>query len=194
MIKFTGTENSLAQCSHVSFTHSCIYKSHPWRTAENDRKFWTERERRREDGETGVAIILERLLLCSVALICFFSRPHAHSFDPLLDHPLDDSLTAKEIKYIRLTTLSSPLHHPSPRLPLSPLSLPPLPPSSSPSSLLLPEASISSIDKQRICFLSLHSPSLSCLSCLPFSFSFFLFAVFNPNLTVDACQRCNSIV
>lgn len=53
---------------------------------------------------------MERLLLCSVALICFFLPcSPARSFDPLLDHPLDDSLTAKEIKYIGLTT--PPPHH-----------------------------------------------------------------------------------
>lgn len=126
------------------------------------------------------------LLLCSVALICFFLRVPARSFDPPLDHPLDDSLTAKEIKYIGLTT-SSPRPRP---LPGSFLSSPPLPPSSSPPSPLLPEALISSIDKQRIRSLSPHSasPSFSLLFC------FFLCAVFNPSLTVDACQRCNSIV
>lgn len=46
----------------------------------------------------------------------------AQSFDLLLDHLLDDSLTAKEIKYIGLTTPPPPVAHTSP---------PPLPPSSS---------------------------------------------------------------
>lgn len=143
-----------------------------------------------DDGGRGVAIILERLLLCSVALICFFPRSPARSFDPLLDHPLDDSLTAKEIKYIGLTTRFPP------PVPSPPLSTPPLPPSSSPSSPLLPEAPISSIDKRRIRSLSLHSPSLSFFPPFPSSFFsvFLLCAAFNPSLAVDACQRCNSIV
>lgn len=82
---------------------------------------------------------MERLLLCSnSALICFFSCSPARSFDPLSDHPLDDSLTAKEIKYIGLT-----LRHQCRAAHL----LPPL----------LPEAVISPPDKRWIGSLSLHS-------------------------------------
>lgn len=92
-------------------------------------------------------------LFCCINLL--FSRSPARSFDPLLDHPLDDSLTAKEIKYIRLTT--------SPPNPSSPVS---------PSSLLLPEASISSIDKQQIRSLSLQSPSPSFSPFFPSSLVF----------------------
>lgn len=57
-------------------------------------------------------------LFCCINLLFFPLRSPARSFDPLLDHPLDDSLTAKEIKYIGLTTRS-------PLIPASPLSLPP---------------------------------------------------------------------
>ena len=81
---------------------------------------------------------MKRLLLCSAALICFFPSSPASSFDPLSDHPLDDSLTAKEIKYIGLT-----LRHQC----LAPHLLPPL----------LPEAVISPTDKRWIGTLSLHS-------------------------------------
>lgn len=90
------------------------------------------------DGGRGVAIVLERLLLCSAALISFFPSSPAYSFDPLSDHPLDDSLTAKEIKYIGLT-----LRHQC----LAPHLLPPL----------LPEAIISPTDKRWIGSLSFHS-------------------------------------
>lgn len=170
MIKFTGTEtNALTSRSHIGAFLKVI--------CEAQRKT-TERFERREKqgrwrnwscnhlGETAP-------LFCCINLL-FFPRSPAHSFDPLLDHPLDDSLTAKEIKYIRLTTLLSPLHLPRPLFsPLFGTTASLLPPSS----LLLPEAFISSIDKQRICFLSLHLPSLSCLSCLPLSVFFFLFSV-----------------
>lgn len=122
---------------------------------------------------------MERLLLCSAALICFFPSSPACSFDPLSDHPLDDSLTAKEIKYIGLT-----LRHQC----LAPHLLPPL----------LPEAIISPTDKRWIGSLSLHSHQYPFFlpSLLPSFLLFppFLRRVFNPSLAVDACHRCNSIV
>lgn len=121
---------------------------------------------------------MERLLLCSVALICFFPCSPARSFDPLSDHPLDDSLTAKEIKYIGLT-----LRHQC----LAPHLLPPL----------LPEAVISPTDKRWIGSLSLlsHLFPFFLPSLLPSLLSPpLLMPGFNPSLAVDACQRCNSIV
>lgn len=77
-------------------------------------------------------------MFCGINLLFFFTFPPAYSFDPLSDHPLDDSLTAKEIKYIGLT-----LRHQC----LAPHLLPPL----------LPEAVISPTDKRWIGSLSLHS-------------------------------------
>ena len=65
-------------------------------------------------------------LFCCINLL-FSTRSPARSFDPLLDHPLDDSLTAKEIKYIGLTT-DSPLSLSHPPLPLPTLRRHCLPP------------------------------------------------------------------
>lgn len=125
--------------SHCMQLCHFMSQSHLWDVLKENKEVerW-EVGRERGDGGRGVAIVLERLLLCSVALICFFPCSPARSFDPLSDHPLDDSLTAKEIKYIGLT-----LRHQW----LAPHLLPPL----------FPEAVISLTDKQWIGSLSLLS-------------------------------------
>lgn len=112
-------------------------------------------------------MVLERLLLCSVALICFFPCSPARSFDPLSDHPLDDSLTAKEIKYIGLT-----LRHQC----LAPHLLPPL----------LPEAVISPTDKRWIGSLSLLSHLYPFF--LPFLLPFLLFPPFLRRVLIPASR------
>lgn len=140
-----------------------------------------------DDGGSGVAIILERLLLCSVALICFLLPcSPARSFDPLLDHPLDDSLTAKEIKYIGLTTPPHHHHHPFTTT-ASSLLFSPRPP-------FLQQISSGSF-LYRFTLIAIPFPFLPFFLISVFFFLFSLLgAGFNPSLAVDACQRCNSIV
>lgn len=106
-------------------------------------------------------------MFCRINLLFFSPCSPARSFDPLLDHPLDDSLTAKEIKYIGLTT--TPLTH------LPPIRRHSLPPSllisflpSSPRPLFLQQISSRSAS---LSFRSHRYPfSLPSFLCLCFFF------------------------